>query len=514
MTAAPQAPRTPPDGNATVDSAAGPGPGTAGSRRRAVALAVISVAQLMFLLDATIVNVALPDIQGSLRLSGSDLEWIVASYSVAFGGLLILGGRLGDILGRRRMFTTGMALFTVASLLGGFAQEPWLLIVCRTLQGVGSAAASPAALSLIAVTFPQGRERDRAVGWYTAVATAGGGVGLLAGGVITAYLSWRWVMFVNVPIGAVVLALSWRVLGETPRQRGRFDVSGALTGTLAALLLVHGLISGASEGGHWTDPSVLVALGAAAVLLPAFVVIERRGSQPLVPLRLFAGRTRCGTYAVLALTNTAMFGIFFFLTLFLQQVWDYSPLDTAFVYIPLTCLLVAGAKASSRLVTFLGARALVCWGLLAASAGMIWLSRIGESGGYATGMLVPTVLTYAGLAVTGVPLTLAALADVADEDSGAASGLLSMARQIGGAIGLAVLGTVVWSTVGGAADTTSAEDALAEGIGRGFLVAGGVAVLSLLVAFFTMPRHAAVPGERAEPGDSAPAKGAGERGKG
>ncbi|MCT2589969.1 MFS transporter [Streptomyces sp. N2-109] len=477
---------------------------TDGARRRAIALAVISVAQLMFLLDATIVNVALPSIQESLRLSGSDLEWIVASFSVAFGGLLILGGRVGDILGRRRMFTAGVVLFTAASLLGGFAEEPWLLIVCRTAQGVGAAAASPAALSLIAVTFPEGPERNRAVAWYTAVATAGGGVGLLAGGVITAYLSWRWVMFVNVPVGVVVLALSRRVLRETPRQHGTFDVAGALTGTLAALLLVHGLISGASESGQWSDPSVLAALGAAAVLLPAFVVIEKRGSQPLVPLRLFADRTRFGTYAVLALTNTAMFGIFFFLTLFLQQVWDYSPLETALVYIPLTCLLVVGARASSRLVTLVGARRLVCCGLLTATVGMLWLSRIGESGGYATGMLVPTVLTYAGLAVTGVPLTLAALADVADEDSGAASGLLSMARQIGGATGLAVLGTVVWSTVGSAADTTSAEDALATGIGRGFLVAAGVAALSLLVAYLTMPRDAARSGGTAVPGTAVP----------
>ncbi|UUU36492.1 MFS transporter [Streptomyces sp. CA-210063] len=457
-----------------------------GSRRRSVALAVISAAQLMFLLDATIVNVALPDIQESLRLDGSDLEWVVASYSIAFGGLLMLGGRAGDILGRRRLFMTGVAVFTAASLFGGFATEAWLLTVCRTAQGVGAAAASPAALSLIAVTFPEGPRRNRAVGWYTAVATAGGGVGLLAGGLITVYLSWRWVMFVNVPLGVAILAVGAGVLRETPRTRGAFDVLGAVTGTLAALLLCYGLIDGASGGGNWSSALVLAALGAAALLLPAFVVIERRSAQPLVPLWLFTDRTRFGTYTVTALIGTAMFGIFFFLTLFLQQVWDYSPLRTALVYLPLTCLLVIGAKAGSPLLALFGTRALVCGGLLTATAGILWLARIGESGGYTTGMLVPTVLTYAGLGVTGVPLTLAALSKVADEDSGAASGLLSMARQIGGATGLAVLGAVAWSS--GDAVSGEAGAGLSTGVARGFAVAAGLTLLALCVAAVTLPR--------------------------
>ncbi|MFP8907842.1 MFS transporter [Streptomyces atacamensis] len=465
-------------------------------RRRSVALAVISAAQLMFLLDATIVNVALPSIQRSLELDGAGLEWVVASYSIAFGGLLMLGGRAGDILGRRRMFAAGLALFTCASLLGGFASEPWLLVVCRAAQGAGAAAASPAALSLIAVTFPQGPERDRAIGWYTAVATAGGGLGLLAGGVITAWLSWRWVMLVNVPIGVVLLAVTRRVLPRTPRRSGVFDASGAVTGTLAALLLVYGLVSGSSgSSGHsgWTRPEVLAALGSAAVLLAVFVAVERRGAQPLVPLRLFADGRRAGVYAVLALTSTAMFGVFFFLTLFLSRVWGYSALRIAVVYLPLTCLLVAGARFGPRLVALVGARALVCCGLLTAAAGMAWLSRIGESGGYATGMLAPTVLVYAGLGVTGVPLTLAALADVADEDSGAASGLLTMARQIGGATGLAVLGAVVWAAAGtaGHTGTEAADAALSSGIAHGFLAAAAVTALSLL------PAAVAVPGKSA-----------------
>jgi EmrB/QacA subfamily drug resistance transporter len=467
---------------ATPRSAVGTSKLGEGGQRRSVALAVISVTQLMFLLDATVVNVALPSIQRALKLNGSHLEWVVASYSIAFGGLLMLGGRVGDILGRRRVFTAGVALFTVASLLGGLATEPWLLTVCRTLQGIGAAAASPAALSLIAVTFPEGPERNRAVGWYTATATAGGGVGILAGGLITACLSWRWVFFVNVPIGLAILAVTLRVVPETPRRRGAFDAAGATTGTLAALLLVYGLIDGAQGGGSWSSWRVLGALGAATVLVPLFVLVERRSQQPLVPLRLFADQIRLGTYATLALSSTAMFGIFFFLTLFLQQVWDYSALHTAWVYLPLTCLLILGAKASSWLYSRLGARLPVCGGLLTAAAGMLWLSRIGDSAGYATGMLVPTVLTYAGLGVTGVPLTLAALARVPDEDSGAASGVFSMARQIGGATGLAALGTVVWSTVASAARYTPAADALSAGVSRGFVVASAITTLALLVA--------------------------------
>ncbi|WP_217179073.1 MFS transporter [Streptomyces sp. AC495_CC817] len=468
-----------------ADASKYPGEGHVG-RRRSVALAVISSAQLMFLLDATIVNVALPDIQRSLRLQGSDLEWVVASYSIAFGGLLMLGGRAGDILGRRRVFMTGVAVFTVASLLGGFATEAWLLTVCRTAQGVGAAAASPAALSLIAVTFPEGPGRNRAVGWYTAVATAGGGVGLLAGGLITVHLSWRWVMFVNVPLGVAILAVGAGVLRETPRTRGAFDVLGAVTGTLAALLLCFGLIDGASGGGNWSSPVVLGALGAAALLLPVFVLVERRSAQPLVPLRLFADRTRLGSYAVTALISTAVFGIFFFLTLFLQQVWDYSPLRTALVYLPLTCLLILGAKAGSPLLALFGTRAVVCGGLLVATTGILWLARIGDSGGYTTGMLVPTLLTYAGLGVTGVPLTLTALAKVADEDSGAASGLVNMARQIGGATGLAVLGAVAWSS--GAAASGGTAAGLSTGVARGFAVAGGLTLLALCVAALTLPR--------------------------
>ena len=452
---------------------------------RVSALVLISTAQLMLLLDATIVNVALPAIHSTLAFSGSGLEWVVTGYSLAFGGLLLLGGRAGDILGRRRLFVTGLAVFTAASLLGGFATEPWMLLVSRAAQGLGAAAASPAALALIATTFPEGPERNRAIGFYTAVATSGGGIGLLAGGLITTYLSWRWILFVNVPIGALMVALSWKLLPETPRRRGRFDLLGALTGTLGVTLLVYGLINAATDDtgrAHWADPDVLATLAASVALLAAFVLVERRAVNPLVPLRIFADRARAGTYLILVLDSTAMFGIFFFLTLFLQQVWRYTPLETALVYLPLTCLLIAATKLGGLLLGTLGARTLVIGGLVLAAAGMLWLAGIGDSGGYWTGMFAPTVLTYFGLGITSVPLTAAALAGISDEDSGIASGLFSTARQVGGATGLAVLGTVVWAS--------AARSSLSVAAGHGFAVAAGLTVLSAVVAAVTVPRVA------------------------
>lgn len=464
--------------------------------RQRLALATLSIAQLMLLVDATIVNVSLPSIQRSLGFSGSGLEWVVTAYSLTFGGLLLLGGRSGDILGRRRMFHFGLIVFTGASLAGGFATEQWWLIGCRALQGIGAAAAGPAGLSLIASTFPEGPMRNRAIGAYSATATAGGAIGLLAGGLISTYLSWRWVMFVNVPIGLVAIIVGPRVLAETAPVRNRFDLSGALTGTLGLTLLVYGLITGApdhSGRSHWADPPVLASLGGAAVLLVAFVLIEKHTRHPLVPLRIFANRARSGILAATVLTTTATVGIFFFLTIFVQQVWRYSPLHTALVYVPLTGMLVIGIRAGSRLINRTGALPLIAGGLAAASVGMIWLSGIGDSGGYLTGMLAPTVLTYLGIGLTAVPLTTSAIAGVAPGETGLASGLLGAARQVGGATGLAVLGTVTWTAVAaGVAAGGDAQRALADGVSRGLVVAAGLTVLSLLVVLVTVPGRAKV----------------------
>jgi EmrB/QacA subfamily drug resistance transporter len=458
--------------------------------RQRLALVTISGAQLLFLLDATVVNVALPNIQRSLGFSGNGLEWVVTAYSIAFGGLLLLGGRAGDILGLRRLFVAGLVVFTVASLAGGLAPTPWWLLACRALQGIGAAAASPAALSLIATTFPEGAPRNRALGAYTAIAGIGGPLGLVAGGVVATYLSWRWVFFLNVPIGLAIVALAPRALDEAGRRHGRFDLPGALTGTLGVTLLVYGFISAATDPRgvpHWTDPAVVGTFTAAAALVVAFLLVERFSRAPLVPLPFFADRQRTGTYVVLTLESVAMFGVYFFMTLYLQRVWGYSALRTALVYVPLSLLLMAAAKVSSKVVGRVGPGPLVLGGLAVAAAGLAWLSRIDSSGGFVTGLLLPTVVTYAGFGVTGVPLTLTALEAVPKRDSGLASGLFSTSRQVGGAIGLAVLGTVAWA---GAAAGVPADRVLAIGAGRGFALAAGVTALALVVAAVTVRRVA------------------------
>jgi len=451
--------------------------------RPGLAIAVLAGAQLMFVLDATIVNVTLPGIQHSLGFSGAGLEWVTTAYSLAFGGFLLLGGRAGDVLGRRRVFLVGLGVFTAASLVGGLALTQWWLVACRALQGLGAALSAPSALALITATFPLGAVRDRAIAAYATVATAGGGIGLLAGGLIGTYLSWRWVMFVNVPVGLLVLAAGPRVLAESGRTRGRFDVAGALAGTLSITLLVYGLIAGATDHtgvAHWGDPLVLAALGGSAVFIAVFVLAERRSATPLVPLRVFRDRAWTGTLVVLVLTTTATVGIFFFLTLFVQQVWHYSPLETTWVYLPLTCLMVAGVRAGRWLTARIGARRLIAGGLAVSAVGMAWLSRIGEARGYLDGMLVPTLLAYGGLGVTAVPLMSKALAGLAPEEAGLASGVLSAARQIGGAAGLAVLGTVTWAV--------AARGDLATGIGTGFTVAAALMAASLAVTVLALPR--------------------------
>ena len=488
-------------GRSTATATAGTG------SRQQWALITLSLAQLMFLLDATIINVALPTIQQAMRLSGPALEWMVTAYSVPFGGLLLLGGRSGDILGKRRVFLGGVVLFTTASLLGGLAQTSWWLLVCRAAQGVGAAAAYPATLALVTVTFPDGPQRHRALGTLNVIGGAGGAIGLIAGGLITTYLSWRWVMFVNVPIGIFLLAATPRVMPETQLHPGRFDAIGAISITVGVTLAVYALITGAaSENGqaHWASPAVLACVLGAVVLTIIFVYVERRSRWPLVPLRIFADRRRAGCYLVAILLNTSMFGIFFFMTIFIQRVWGFSPLQTALIYVPLTITLVGSSWTGSRLVTRAGVRPLLIVGLAMAATGMGWLSRIGYSSGYVTGLLLPCLLTYAGIGLTTVPNTLNAVTGMAPEDAGLASGLFSAARQVGGAAGLAVLGTVTWTAVAAASAASHpagaepvTRQALTTGIQRGFVVAAGITVLALLIAAVTNanPRPPARPAE-------------------
>jgi EmrB/QacA subfamily drug resistance transporter len=497
-------------------SSAARSPGTgAPPRRLGLALAVIATAQLMVVLDATIVNVALPHIQTALGFSGSNLEWVVNAYALAFGGLLLLGGRSGDLLGRRRIFIAGILLFTLASLLGGFATDQAWLLAARVVQGVGGAFAAPTALSLIAVTFPEGPPRNRAMGVYAAMSIAGGAVGLIAGGLLVSFLSWRWVFFVNVPIGLAVALLAPRVLGESERRRGRFDLPGAITGSLGLAALVYGLSSAATSpngASHWGDTKVIVSLAAAAVLLVTFGWIEVRSKHSLVPLRVLRSRDRTGSYLVSLCIGTGLFGMFFFLTLFLQNVWGYTALRTGVAYLPMVAMIMVASGVASQLVSRIGARPLMIAGSLISTGGMFWLAQITEHSHYVSGLLGPMMLTATGMGLLFVPLSLVALTKVANNDAGVASSLLNVGQQVGGALGLAVLGTVAWSAVANslrsqaaaaaaaaktatvhvsaaqaaALQKATANHALAHGFSQGFIVSAGIMLIALIITLVTI----------------------------
>ena len=433
-------------------------------RHLGLALVVIATAQLMVVLDATIVNVALPDIQKALGFSGSGLEWVVNAYALTFGGLLLLGGRAGDLLGRRRVFIAGIILFSVASLLGGFATTQEWLLAARAIQGVGGAIVAPTALSLVTTTFPEGPPRNRAMGVYAAMSIAGAAVGLILGGVLTTYLSWRWVFFVNVPIGVAVMLAAPRVLGESARRHGRFDLPGAITGTLGLAALVYGLTSAATTPNgvsHWGDTKVVASLTAAVVLLVSFVLIEWRSKHALMPLRIFKNRNRSGAYLIMLCIGTAMFGMFFFLTVFVQTVWGYSALRTGIAYLPMVATIMLMAGVSAQLVPRIGARPLMLAGSAIGAGGMYWLSRINEHSTYVNGLLGPIIVTAIGLGMLFMPVTLVALSKVEDKDAGLASSLLNTGQQVGGSIGLALLGTVAWTAVANSIHSQAAAAAAA-----------------------------------------------------
>jgi EmrB/QacA subfamily drug resistance transporter len=419
-------------------------PAAPAPRGLGLALAIIGGAQLMIVLDGTIVNIALPHIQTDLGFSNSSLSWVVNAYALALGSLLLLGGRLGDILGRRKMFVLGVAVFAVSSLLGGLAQNEAMMIGSRVLQGVGAALASPAALALITTTFPAGKERNRAMGVYAAMSGAGAAVGLILGGALTE-VNWRWTFFINVPIGLLVALLAPRHLKESERQTGRFDLPGAFTGTLGLVGIVYGLTHVAEPKAGWLDPVTLVSLVAGAVLLAVFVLIERRSAHALLPIRILTDRTRGVSLAVMLIVGAGMFAMFYFLGLYLQQVLGYSPLKSGFAFLPFSAGIVAAATLASTLASKVDPRWISGPGALLGAVGMWGFTHLTVDSTYATGLL-PWILVLAfGLGLTFVPLTLTAVAGVEDEDSGAGSAALNTAQQIGGAIGLAALTTVFTS---------------------------------------------------------------------
>ncbi len=484
-----------------------PIPSPAAPRRLGLALAVIATAQLMVLLDLTIVTVALPHIQAALGFSGPNLEWVVNAYEVAFGGLLLLGGRSGDLLDRRRVFVAGLVVFSLASLLGGLATDQAWLITARAVQGAGAAMAAPTALSLVAVTFPEGPPRNRAVAVYSAMGILGIVVGLVAGGVLVTYTNWRWVLFVNVPIGLVVAALATRVLPKTGGRSGRFDAPGAVTVTAGVACLVYGLSSAATTSNgvsHWGDAKVVASLAAAAVLLAVFGVIETRSADPLLPVRVLRNRDRSGAYLNTLCLGTANLGMFFFLTLFIQDVWGYSALKTGLVYLPFVPAILVTTVYTQRAVTRIGPRPLLVAGSAVAAGGMFWMSRITEHSTFIGSVLGPELVLGTGLGPLFVLVYLVGLTKVGNHDTGVASSLVNVAQQVVGSIGLAVIGTVAWSTVAtslrseaaaaakpgtGVPAARAAEaraemyhHALAAGFSRGYLVSAAVLALALIIA--------------------------------
>jgi EmrB/QacA subfamily drug resistance transporter len=408
-----------------------------------IALTVIAACQLMVVLDATIVNIALPHIQDALKFSTTDLTWVVSAYTLTFGGLLLLGARAGDILGRRRVFMTGILLFTFASLLGGLAQEPWQLLAARALQGMGGAIASPTSLALITTTFPEGPERNRAFGVFAAVSAGGGAIGLLAGGMLTDWLDWRWVFFVNVPIGLLIVALTPQYINESERHPGRFDIAGALTSTLGMASLVYGFIRASEEG--WRDGLTLGSFGAAVVLLLAFVFIETRAKEPITPLRMFADRNRSGTYVIMLSLAAAMFGMFFYIVLFVQNVLGYSPIRAGLAFLPVTVAIAVGAGLSQRLLPALGPKPFMMTGSGLVAVGLVWQTFIKPDSSYLGGVLGPMLVFGFGMGLNFVTATVTAVSGVDQHEAGAASGLLNAMQQVGGSLGLSILTTVFGS---------------------------------------------------------------------
>jgi EmrB/QacA subfamily drug resistance transporter len=407
-----------------------------------LALAVIASAQLMVVLDATIVNIALPHMQQALHFTNTDLAWVLNAYTLVFGGLLLLGGRAGDLFGRRRMFMTGVLIFALASLAGGFAWDQGWLLAMRALQGVGGAIASPTALALVATTFDEGPARNRAFGVYAAVSGAGAAIGLILGGVLTEWLSWRWVLFVNAPIGVALAALTPLVLAESGRSGGRLAATDALTSTVGMAALVYGFIHAANPAAGWTDPATLVSFAVAAVLLPTFVVMQSRATQPLMPLRLFHNRTRVGAYAVMLIVGAAVFAMFFFLTQYVQKVMGFSPIKAGVAFLPVSATIVVVAQVTSRLVTRVPTRALIGGGTFVAGCGLLYLSTLDVASSYAGHVLPSIMLIAIGMGMVFVPITLAAVTRVDAQDTGIASAMLNVGQQVGGTIGLASLITI------------------------------------------------------------------------
>jgi EmrB/QacA subfamily drug resistance transporter len=459
----------------------------------------------MVVLDATIVNVALPHIQRSLGFSSASLSWVLNAYVLTFGGLLLLGARSGDLLGRRRTFMAGIALFSLSSLAGGLATDSWMLLAARALQGVGGALAAPAALALLTTVFPDGAARVRAIGLYTTVSAAGGATGLVAGGLLTQWASWRWVMFVNVPIGLAVLLVGGAVLVETERRDGRFDMAGAVASTAGMTAVVLGLVEAGTAG--WAAPATLGPLAAGLALLALFVRIEGSATEPVLPLGVLANRARASANVARGLGYAGMYGIIFFLTQFLQDIQGHSPLVTGIGFLPTPTMVFLSSQLTSRvLVNRLPAKALMVIGTTLSASGLLLATQLHSSASYLQ-VLAVLVLIGTGMGISFVSLTTAGLAGVAPSDAGAASGLINVMQQLGAALGLAVLVSVFDRITSGAhavglsqvaglhgATGAAARTALVHGMDLTFAAGAGfaLAALAIVVVFVRTPARSGI----------------------
>ncbi len=472
----------------------GSGP-AAGSVPDRLVLAVACTAQFMVVLDVSIVNVALPQIRSELGFSATGLQWVVNAYTLAFAGFLLLGGRAADLLGRRKVFLLGLALFSGASLVGGFSANPAMLVAARAAQGLGGAVLSPASLTILTTTFTEGRARARALGTWSAVAGAGGAAGALAGGLLTHYLSWRWILFVNVPIGAFAIVAALVVIAESSRPdaaRG-LDVPGALLVTGGLVALVYGIVSTDTQG--WTSVRTLLTLAIGVLLLAAFLLVEGRlAHTPLMPLRLFRSRSVSGANLVMLLLAAALFAMWYFLSLYLQNVLGYDSLTAGLAFLPQTATIIVGAQVTGRLLPRTGPRVLLLAGTLVTAGGFFWLSRLTATSGYVADVLGPGALVTLGLGLTFTPIAAAATSGVGYSEAGLVSGLVNTSRQVGGAIGLAALATVATERATSLRGSGVAPlAALTDGFTRSFLIAGAICVIAAVAAL-------GLPAGRSRPG--------------
>ncbi len=450
--------------------------------RRWVALILLCVAQFVVVLDASIVNVALPTIGSALDFTESNLPWVVNAYVLTFGGFLLLGGRMADLIGRRRVFIAGLILFALASLAGGLATNSGQLVAARAVQGLGAALLSPAALSIVTTTFRDGAERNKALGVWGAVAGSGGAAGVLLGGVLTDGLGWQWVLWVNVPIGLAAAFIAPRLLAESRSSAAsrHFDLAGAVSVTAGLSVLVYALVDANTQG--WGSARTIGLLAASAVLLIGFVAIERRSAAPLVPFRIFRLRTLTGANVVGLLVGASLFSMFFFISLYMQQVLGYSAIHAGLSYLPLALTIIVAAGIASQLVTRIGFKPVLATGMAFIAAGLVWFSQVSAGGSFLADILGPSLLAAVGLGFSFVTTTIAAVSGVDEHEAGLASGLINTSQQIGGALGLATLAAISNSVIGSSHDPATLTDGFSDAFlaGAGFAVLGLVATLVLI----------------------------------